>query len=587
MTDPVTAYAASVVSGETLAGPPVRAACQRHLRDRKRPDLTFDAAAAQRVLDFFPEVLRLPKGDHAGEPFHLLPWQQFLVGSLYGWLGPDGRRRFRRAYVETAKGTGKSPLAAGLALYAITADHEHAAEGYVIAKTADQALVTFRMAAQMVELSPALADRVQVYGGGKPTRIVHHDSWSFLERTTTSDTGAGKSGLNPHLVIVDEYHEHKTSTMMERYDAGMKDRPQPLRLCVTNAGAGQDIPCWDEHQYAVRVAEGAVDDDRYFAYVCALEAADDPWVDEACWVKVSPSLPGIPGRDYVRDQVGKALGMPSKRSEVKRFQFCQWTDAVSPWIEPEAWDPTVVDTLDEEALTGARCLVGLDLSQTRDLTAAVAVWSLPAGRFAARAHAWTPKDTIEQRSDLESVPYSTWAAEGYLTATPGAIVDYGFVATWLRDLCDRYDVRVLVYDAIGIAHFRERMSLVGLELTDTPTGGGLYAVPHKQGFLPGKAEPGQPTLWMHSSIEAVERAILERTIAVERNAMLRWAALGAVTIDDGAGNRKISKKKGLSRTDAMVALTMAMGYAAAQPPAPATRTASDYILHELYEPPAP
>ena len=138
--------------------------------------------------------------------------------------------------------------------------------------------------------------------------------------------------------------------------------------------------------------------------------------------------------------------------------------------------------------------MGLDLSQTRDLTAAVAVWSLPEGRFAARAHAWTPKDTIEQRSDLEAVPYSTWAAEGYLTATPGAIVDYGFVATWLRDLCDRYDVRVLVYDAIGIAHFRERMSLVGLELTDTPTGGGLYAVPHKQGFLPGKAEPGQPTL---------------------------------------------------------------------------------------------
>ena len=92
---------------------------------------------------------------------------------------------------------------------------------------------------------------------------------------------------------------------------------------------------------------------------------------------------------------------------------------------------------------------------------------------------------------------------------------------------------------------------------------------------------------MHSSIEAVERAILERTIAVERNAMLRWAALGAVTIDDGAGNRKISKKKGLSRTDAMVALTMAMGYAAAVPPVPATRTASDYILHELYEAPAP
>ncbi len=92
---------------------------------------------------------------------------------------------------------------------------------------------------------------------------------------------------------------------------------------------------------------------------------------------------------------------------------------------------------------------------------------------------------------------------------------------------------------------------------------------------------------MHSSLEALERAVLERTIAVERNAMLRWGVLGAAVIEDGAGNRKLSKIKEESRTDAMVALTMAMGYAAAVPPAPATRTASDYILHELYEVPAP
>ena len=450
----------------------------------------------------------------------------------------------------------------------------------MIAKTADQALVTFRLAAQMVELSPALADRVRVYGGEKPTRIVHHASWSFLERTTSHEAGAGKSGLNPHLVVVDEYHEHKTAVMMERYDAGMKDRPQPLRLCITNAGAGQDIPCWDEHQFAVRVAEGDVEDDRYFAYVCALDEGDDPWADESCWVKVSPALPVIPGLAYIRDQAAKARGMPSKRSEVERFQFCRWTDAVSPWIDSEAWDRIVVDALDEDALTGAPCVVGLDLSRTRDLTAAAAVWALPAGRFAVRAHAWTPQDTIQQRSELEAVPYDVWARDGHLTATPGAIVDYGAVAAWLRALCERYDVRALVYDSWGIAHFLERMRLVGLDVAETPDAGGLYAVPHGQGFLPGKAASDKPALWMNSSIEALERAVLEQAIVVERNPMLRWAVQGAVTIEDGAGNRKLSKKKEISRTDAMVALTMAMGYATARPVTP--RTASDYILHEMY-----
>ena len=565
MTDPVTAYAASVVSGETLAGPPVRAACQRHLRDLDRTDLRFDVAAAQRVIDFFSEVLRLPKGNHAGEPFHLLPWQQFLVGSLYGWIGEDGRRRFRRAYVETGRGTGKSPLAAGLLLYAISADGEHAAEAYCVARNADQALITFRLAAQIRDLAPALADRVQKYGGERPTRLVHHDSWSFAERTTTSDTGAGKSGLNPasgHRGRVPRAQDLDDDGALRRRDEGPAAAAPPLhherRVRPAYSLLGGD-------QYAVRIAEGAVNDDRYFAYVCALDVDDDPWADEACWVKVSPSLPVIPGLAYIRDQAAKARGMPSKRAEVERFQFCRWTDAVSPWIDRAMWDPVVVEALDEASLTEAPCVVGLDLSRTRDLTAAVAVWSLPEGRFAARAHAWTPKDTIEQRSEIESVPYSTWAAEGYLTATPGAIVDYGFVAAWLQDLVARYDVRALVYDAWGIAHFRERMAQAGLTLSETPDGGGLSAVPHKQGFLPGKAEPGQPALWMHSSLEALERAVLERTIAVEHNAMLRWGVLGAAVIEDGAGNRKLSKIKEESRTDAMVALTMAMGYAVAVP----------------------
>lgn len=109
-TDPVTAYALAVSSGEIIAGPHVRDACRRHLDDLEHgPErgLTFDVERAEWAMSFFPAVLCLNGGEFEGVPFELLPWQQFIVGSLFGWLGPDGYRRFRVAYIET----GKGPLA--------------------------------------------------------------------------------------------------------------------------------------------------------------------------------------------------------------------------------------------------------------------------------------------------------------------------------------------------------------------------------------------------------------------------------------------------------------------------------------------
>jgi len=54
----------------------------------------------------------------------------FIVGSLFGWRGLDGWRRFRVAYIEKPKGNGKSPLAAGIGLFMLMADGEARAEVY-------------------------------------------------------------------------------------------------------------------------------------------------------------------------------------------------------------------------------------------------------------------------------------------------------------------------------------------------------------------------------------------------------------------------------------------------------------------------
>src|SRR5690606_505464 len=181
--DPATAYARLVVSGQILAGPSVRACCQRHLTDLERgPErgLTWDIPAAQRAIGFFSDVLRLNGGEHEGQPFILEPSQAFIVGSLFGWKTTDGYRRFRVAFVEEGKGNGKSPLAAGRGRYMLTADGEQRAEVYAAATKKDQAMVLFRDAVAMVDQSPVLSQVVRKIGGVTPWNLVYQRTHSFF-----------------------------------------------------------------------------------------------------------------------------------------------------------------------------------------------------------------------------------------------------------------------------------------------------------------------------------------------------------------------------------------------------------------------
>jgi len=134
-------YAEQVMSGKIVAGPHVRNQCKRHLADLKRDGIYFDEGAADRVIDFFAEVLRLSEGQFEGIPFDLHISQAFIVGSLFGWKLPDGTRRYRRAYIEMGKGNGKSPLAGGIGLYGMMADGEAGAQIYAAAAKKEQAMI--------------------------------------------------------------------------------------------------------------------------------------------------------------------------------------------------------------------------------------------------------------------------------------------------------------------------------------------------------------------------------------------------------------------------------------------------------------
>jgi phage terminase large subunit-like protein len=538
--DQTTAYARDVVSGKVVAGPSVRASCQRHLQDLvdgAARGLVWDVDRAQMEIGFFTDVLVLNGGEYEGSPFKLNGWQAFIVGSLHGWRSVDGYRRFRTAYIETGKGSGKSPLAAGMGVRALTGAKPRA-EIYSAATKKDQAMVLFRDAVAMVKQSPELAKRCALSGTpGKEYNIAFHAHHSFF-RPLSSDQG--KSGTRPHMGIVDEVHEHPDSSTIDMLKAGLKNDRDGLIFMITNSGIGQTSACWSYHDYAVKVAARSAEDDHFFSFVCDLDDNDDPFTDESCWVKANPSLPAIPGMAYLREAVIEARGMPSKASVVNRLNFCKWTEAGSPMIGAAAWKAAQLDYTEAD-LIGRRCYGGLDLSSTTDVTALVLAFEPLEGesQWLLLPYFWLPNDNLTERDDRDRVPYLLWRDQGFLITIEGRAIKPRIVAQQVATICAQFDVQSIGYDAWGIEPLKVAMDEDGISLPLEP-------------FIQGFKSMGP-------AVSEFERRLLNGQLKHNGHPILRSHAANMVVDEDPAGNRKPAKDKATGRIDGMVAAIMAIG----------------------------
>ncbi len=560
--DPATAYARSVVDGKTVAGPHVRAACARHLRDLEEGPargLTWDIEAADRALRFFPAVLRLSEGQFEGEPFELHPAQAFIVGSLFGWKRADGTRRFRRAYIEQGKGNGKSPLAGGIGLIGMMADGEPGAQVFAAASKMEQARILFNDAVSMVRQSPALAERITPTGINPVNNLADMARGSFF-RPVGRDTGKTGSGMRPHFVLLDELHEHPNRDTLEMLERGFKFRRQPLIFMITNSGSDRNSVCWEEHEHAVKVAQGETEDDTTFSYVCALDDDEDPLRDPKCWIKANPLLGVTITRDYLADVAAQAKAIPGKANNIRRLHFCQWTDAETAWLDSAAWIACEDPELRMEDFEGEECWVGLDLSAARDMTAYSllfrdGVTEEGKQKFALFGHAYLPAETIHarvQEGDLvEHVPL--WVEQGWITTTPGKLIQHSLVARDLVHLLERFAIVQLVYDVYLYDRFGEALDEIGAVLP---------VIEHPQTF---RKRPGTP-LWMPQSVNDFEEVILEGRLRVQPNPAMRAAVLGSMLEESAAGLRRLTKQKSTKRIDMAVASAMAVGAAMAGEP---------------------
>lgn len=552
-------------AGEPIvAGPYVRLACERHLRDRAleaqrggHPQgCQFHERRADHIIAFFETVLRLPDlldDDGQPRPFTLQPWQVFIVGSLFGWITPDGNRRFREAFIEIGKGAGKTPLCAGIGLYGLVMDGERAAEIYAAAADDAQAQILFRDAVRMVKASPDLVGTLKFQGGdGFEWNIADEGSLSFFR--TFSREAAAKSGTRPHMGLLDELHEQPSPQISIKVRAGAKRRTQPMFIEITNSGFDRTTICWQRHEHAVRVLQRTVADEQLFAYVCALDEGDQPLEDEACWIKTNPNLGVSITVEYLRRQVQNAKHIPAETNTVLRLNFCVWTQAHTRAIDMGQWQACQPLPPDEE-LAGQPCFGGLDLGQTDDFSSWVRIWDLGDGRVAVKVRFWIPRAALEKHPDR---PYDVWVGKGLLEITEGTTTDYDVVERAVQADCQRDGVREVSYDK----RFAE-------QLAQHLVGAGVVMVDQPQGFQ------------LNEAIRKKLELIAEGDLCHGQHEILGWMAANYVLRTGMKGEVRPDKEKAAEKIDGQVALDMAIARWVRQPITPAwdgvVRSLGDFL----------
>ena len=574
-------YAAGVRSGAIVQGPHVRDSCERFERDLAGAPASgywYDDEEEERVARFFREQLVLLTGKYAGQPFELEPCWRFAVGNLVGWKTLDDDRnavrRFTECWVELAKGSAKTPVFAGLALYMLTMDDEWGALVYWVARDAAQAGVGFKCAAAMAENSPLLSTMTRVLGGSNPRAIEYAETRS--EMLKLAGKAKGKSGGIPSMIVADEIHEHDTSDMLDTLRSGIKgSRLQPLFVQVTNSGEGTvDNWVYERHRYSCDVAAGTIDDPAHFSFVAGLDEGDDPWSDESCWVKACPTLPKLPGLKEIRKEVAEAIAQPSKRAWVARVRFCIWSDdAGNPMFTRGMWLPCEVDELSPyEARKARPCYVSLDLGVRRDLTSGGATWVMEDGSLEFEAFPWIPREMVPDFRKNVSKGVDRWIADGHLRTCPGKMMDYAFVAEWISSLIDRYDdVRCIAYDKAYVVALKQELERRGVPVecvencvVKDVTPGMVPMISHPQGNqLPvGSRHADALQVNMHLAIERTSEAMFKRQLRAKRNPVLRWAVLGAAGQSDERANAFLVKSS-KAKIDPAVAMTMSIGVARA------------------------
>ena len=547
------AYCKAIVSKEISACTWTILACQRHLDDLERSkSKEFPYLFASHLAEERCELATLmphTKGKWAnqGQRFKLEAWESFIFCSLFGWVHKKTRlRRFREAYIEVPRKSGKSFLAAVIGLIFFAADNEFGAEVYSGATTEKQAWEIFRPALLMAQRSKDFRDTFGINPLATSLTIPSTGS-RFLPVI-----GSPGDGASPSCALIDEYHEHRTDTLYETMTTGMGAREQPLTVIVTTAGGNLASPCYAKHLDVKKVLQKIHEDERLFGLIYSIDD-DDDWTAESSLLKANPNYDVSVSAEFLRDRQLAAMRSARLQNSFKTKHLNLWVGAYAAWLNMLEWRQAPPrKPLDE--LKSRPCFVGLDLSSTRDISAWVAVFP-PAGDdplYHLHGRYYLPEDVILEGAGNAS-HYRAWEKQGFLTVTPGTTIDYEQIKDDIIAFVKEYEVLRLPFDDWNAIPFFGTLKAEP-EFAERR----VWNTAEKKWEMQSRlVNFPQTPKFFSDPMKQFEAAVLNRKIAHGDDPVLTWFFSNLVVREDKNENIFPVKEAPESKIDGAVAVLMA------------------------------
>ncbi|OFJ47670.1 terminase [Janthinobacterium lividum] len=469
---------------------------------------------------------RIPEGRLVGRQVKLTKHQRKWICRIY-----DSPTRV--FILSMARKNAKTALAAFLLLLHLCGpEAKPNSQLYSAAQSRDQAAILFALAAKVVRLSPDLSEYVGIRDTAKQ---LHCAELGTLYRALSADA-ATAYGLSPVFVVHDELGQVKgpRSELYEALETASAAQESPLSIVIsTQAPTDADL-------LSLLIDDGLTGaDPRIKVELCTASLDLDPFSEDAIRA-ANPHFDDFMNKEEVFRQASDAKRMPSAEAGYRNLILNQRVEARSPFVTRSVWQENGAAPAEFEP--GAEVFGGLDLSSVSDLTALV-LTSAEGDGWGVLPVFWLPENGLAEKARADRVPYDLWRDQGFLQTTPGAAIQYEFIAQYLRAVFDRYTVRALAFDRYNMKFLKPWLIAAGFSEEEL-----LLFVEFGQGFVS-----------MSPAIRELESILLSRKIRHGNHPVLAMCAANATVVKDPAENRKFVKGKATGRIDGMVALAMSVG----------------------------
>jgi len=443
--------------------------------DHPRDSWVFDIEAATRPIEFIEAFCRHSKGKWLGQPVRLELFQKAMLQAIYGFVDKEnGLRRYREVFVLVGRKNGKSTLMSALGLYMMVGDGEGGAEVQCVATKRDQARIVFTEAVNMVSQSPALSK----YLRKRKTDLYFPVTFSKFEPLASESHSL--DGLNSHHVIMDELHAIKDRNLYDVMKQSMSAREQPILSMITTAGFVRECIFDDIYDYACKILDGIIEDDRFLAFIYELDDRSE-WTDFRMWEKANPGLGTIKNYDDLAANVERAKNDPNFLPTVLTKDFNVRDTVAGSWLTFDQINNE--ETFDIEELRDCYAVGGVDLSSTTDLSCATLLIMKPGSdmKYCIQQY-FLPAELLEQRVKEDKIPYDRWAERGLLTLCEGNKVNYSDVTTWFKRMYEEHGIIPLWigYDPWNSQYWVQEMKDLNLNMIEVRQGYKTLSQPMKE-----------------------------------------------------------------------------------------------------------